>query len=136
MIRNVAVPVEQDADTLTESYTVHVQTEPLPPVEVTIDGPTFIQPHTDYTWTASVSGGSGSTTYSWYRAEDTGSGPGPWEWVSGSSSYTGRDVDCHGFELKLEVTREFPSPGQNSDTDIVTITVDDGGGTECIMGIG
>lgn len=69
-----------------------------PPLTVTIDGPSKIKPGAQCTWTATVSGGSGTYTYNWFREV---------EWVSGASSYTGGRPNgtlLPQFKLRVEVS--------------------------------
>lgn len=80
-----------------------------------IEGPTWIEPYTNYTWSASFSGGSGPTT--WYRRESDGFSD--WQLVSDGSSYSGSSFACNGFDLRLDLT------GGSGDTIHVDVNPDD-----------
>jgi len=70
------------------------------PLEVSISGPTMIQPDATCTWDAVVSGGLTPYTYSWYNDN--------W-WVGSGSSYTGGQLEGDAddrFVLKVEVDDE------------------------------
>ncbi len=51
-------------------FTINGKGTYIPPVSVTISGPTTIHTAGNYTWTANASGGTGSYTYTWYYRID------------------------------------------------------------------
>lgn len=131
VIRNVAVPIARDADTLTHVFSVSVASDDLDPVSASISGPSFISVGQQNTWYSVVSGGLGTTTYLWERSiQYEGGGYGPWQQVGTSQNYTTTYQNCENFKLRLTATREYPVPGQNDDSAIKTVTVFAQGG-EC-----
>jgi len=73
----------------------------VPALAVTITGISTIKRAGTYTWTTSVSGGSGSYTYTWERSDNGG----PYVVVGNAASYSNyEDVTSGGRSFTLKVT--------------------------------
>ena len=81
---------------------------------VTIGGPTYINTPGNYTWTASVTGGTAPYTYQWWYRKLSG---GAWQQLAGETSpaytrYVGYTQSA--FRLRADVTDAQQLPGSGS----------------------
>ncbi|MCP5061039.1 MAG: T9SS type A sorting domain-containing protein [Ignavibacteriae bacterium] len=80
--------------------TIPVVLESYTFLSVSISGPTSLEFKQQGTWTANVSGGSGSHTYKWYRSSDGGSS---WGGVIGTSSTFTTTMLFNDFVLRCDI---------------------------------
>lgn len=100
--------------------TIPVTLEPYTFLSVAISGPHYLEFRDKGTWTANVSGGSGSHTYSWYKSHNGGS---TWTGPVSSSNTFKTTMLFSDFLLRCDIT---DSHTNETDSDTHEVEYDDG----------
>jgi len=97
LISSNGYPVRGDDAKVTYTISTKPGTPPPPPLEVSLSGPSVLKSGETGTWTASVSGGSGSTSYDW---EYQTPGSNTWSDASGGGTSYSRPFYNNGSRVK------------------------------------
>ncbi|HEX2204353.1 MAG TPA: S8 family serine peptidase, partial [Longimicrobium sp.] len=100
-LRNTAVPMADSRKSGSGRIDVLAALNYVPPVTVTMTGPSLVSTQGSYTWTANPSGGAGSYAYRWYESWD---GVNYYDTGVTTKSYSGWVYAGDQFWLRVVVT--------------------------------